>query len=118
MGHTRHLAAIRLRTVERGLGLARRKAEQVLRLAHEQQFAGRGTGRIEKIDADEITLSHGPIPSLQWGPMTMGFKPPVGGVPKNVAVGDRVAFEIRQTPDGMYQITAITPAAEAPGAAK
>ncbi|MCM2306716.1 MAG: efflux RND transporter periplasmic adaptor subunit [Sulfuritalea sp.] len=70
----------------------------------------RGAGKVEKIDQDEITLSHGPIPSLQWGPMTMGFKPPATGLPRNVAVGDLVAFEIRQTKEGLYQITTIAPA--------
>ena len=75
-----------------------------------------GTGRVEQIAPDEITLSHAPIPSLQWGPMTMGFKPPASGLPKGVAVGDMVAFEIRQTNDGMYQITAITPITDAPNA--
>lgn len=74
----------------------------------------RGEGKVEKIDKDEITLSHGPIPSLQWGPMTMGFKLPANGLPRNVAVGDTVAFEIRQTKDGMYQITTISPTADAP----
>ncbi len=71
----------------------------------------RGEGKVERIGKEEVTLSHGPIPSLQWGPMTMGFKPPASGLPKNVAVGDPVAFEIRQTRDGMYEITAISPLA-------
>lgn len=70
----------------------------------------RGAGKVEKIGQDEITLSHGPIPSLQWGPMTMGFKPPTTGLPRKVAVGDWVAFEIRQTKEGLYQITTIAPA--------
>jgi Cu(I)/Ag(I) efflux system membrane fusion protein len=74
----------------------------------------RGTGKVEKIDKDEITLSHGPIPSLQWGAMTMGFKPPVTGLPKNLAVGDTVAFEIRQAEDGMFEIVSISPAAAMP----
>ncbi|TFW29165.1 efflux RND transporter periplasmic adaptor subunit [Massilia horti] len=68
-----------------------------------------GSGRVEKIDADSITLSHGPIPSLKWGPMTMGFRLPPGGLPNNIAVGDEVTFEIRQTKDGDYQITTIRP---------
>lgn len=72
-----------------------------------------GTGKVEKIDKDEITLSHGPIPSLQWGPMTMGFKLPENGLPRNIAVGDMVTFEIRQTQDGMYQIATISPTADA-----
>ncbi|MGH8806428.1 MAG: efflux RND transporter periplasmic adaptor subunit, partial [Noviherbaspirillum sp.] len=78
----------------------------------------RGEGKVESIGKDEITLSHGPIPSLQWGEMTMGFKPPAGGLPKNVAVGDSVAFEIRQTKDGMFEITTISPTANKGSAAK
>ena len=71
----------------------------------------RGEGKVEAIGKDEITLSHGPIPSLQWGPMTMGFKAPANGLPKNIAVGDTVSFEIRQAQGGMFEITSIAPAA-------
>lgn len=70
-----------------------------------------GSGKVEKIDKNEITLSHDPIPSLQWGAMTMGFQLPVGGLPRNVEVGDMVIFDIRATKDGMYQIVAISPTA-------
>ncbi len=68
-----------------------------------------GTGKVEKIDLDEITISHAPIPTLKWGPMTMGFKLPANGLPRTIKVGDAVAFEIRQTKDGMFQITTISP---------
>ena len=71
----------------------------------------RGEGKVERIGKDEITLSHGPIVSLKWGPMTMGFKAPANGLPKNIAVGDTVWFEIRQTKDRMFEITSIAPAA-------
>lgn len=74
----------------------------------------RGAGKVEKIDKDDITISHGPIPTLQWGPMTMGFKLPAGGLPKNVAVGDSVVFEIRPLKDGMFEIASIAPSAAAP----
>ena len=74
----------------------------------------RGEGRVERIGKDEVALSHGPIASLKWGPMTMGFKPPANGLPKNIAVGDTVSFEIRQIKDG-FEITSIAPA---PGAAQ
>src|SRR5882762_5358991 len=70
----------------------------------------RGEGKVERIGKDEITLSHGPIPSLQWGPMTMGFKLPAT-LPRNFAVGDTVGFEIRKTGDGMYEIVTISPLA-------
>lgn len=72
----------------------------------------RGSGKIEKIDKDEITISHGPIPALQWRAMTMGFKLPTGGLAKNIVVGENVVFEIQQTPDGEFQITTITLIAE------
>ncbi len=74
----------------------------------------RGEGRVESIDKDEITLSHGPIPGLQWGPMTMGFKPPPTGMPKDIAVGDSVAFEIRPSKGGTFEITEIRPIAAPP----
>ncbi|WP_442947175.1 efflux RND transporter periplasmic adaptor subunit, partial [Noviherbaspirillum sp.] len=74
----------------------------------------RGQGKVESIDKDEVLLSHGPIPSLQWGEMTMGFKPPANGLPKNIEVGDTVTFEIRPMKDGMYEITTISPTAQAP----
>jgi membrane fusion protein, copper/silver efflux system len=83
-----------------------------------------GTGRVETIDPDEIILSHGPIPSLHWGAMTMGFTLPANGLPRNIAVGDMVAFDFRETKDGMYQIVSITPTADVstrtvqPGVAK
>lgn len=77
----------------------------------------RGEGKIERIANGEITLSHGPIPSLQWGPMTMGFKLPPDRLPENFAVGDTVTFEMREVDDGKFEITGIseTNAAPAPG---
>jgi Cu(I)/Ag(I) efflux system membrane fusion protein len=72
-----------------------------------------GRGKIEKIDSDSITISHGPIPDLQWGAMTMGFKAPAAGLPKTIAVGDQVDFEIRAMPDGQYQIASMAPVAGA-----
>ena len=69
--------------------------------------AHRGEGKVESIGKDEVTLSHGPIPSLKWGPMTMGFKLPPGKAPKDLKVGDSVAFEVRETQDGMYEIVTI-----------
>ncbi len=70
----------------------------------------RGEGKVESIGKDEITISHGPIATLQWGPMTMGFKLPATGAPKGIAVGDTVAFEIRPTKEGAFEIASIAPA--------
>lgn len=72
-------------------------------------MAHHGKGKVEAIGKDDITLSHEPISTLNWGAMTMGFKLPAHGLPKNIAVGDIVLFEIQPTQDGEYQITNINP---------
>jgi Cu(I)/Ag(I) efflux system membrane fusion protein len=74
----------------------------------------RGEGKVESIGKDEVTLSHGPIPSLQWGAMTMGFRLPADKTPKDMRVGDTVAFEIRRTKDGAFEIAKISPVAPSP----
>jgi Cu(I)/Ag(I) efflux system membrane fusion protein len=68
-----------------------------------------GEGRVERIDKDEITISHGPIASLQWGAMTMGFKLPADALPSGIAVGDAVSFDFRPRGDGTFEIAAIAP---------
>jgi Cu(I)/Ag(I) efflux system membrane fusion protein len=69
-----------------------------------------GEAQIERIGRDAVTLSHGPIGSLQWGPMTMDFKPPEAGLPAGVQAGDRVRFEFTMGADGP-QLTAVNPLA-------
>jgi Cu(I)/Ag(I) efflux system membrane fusion protein len=76
----------------------------------------RGEGVVEAIGKDELTLSHGPIPSLNWGAMTMGFKRPVGGLPPEVKVGERVVFEFSTNAKGEYELAAIAPQASGQGA--
>lgn len=73
-----------------------------------------GQGKVERIDKDEITISHGPITTLKWGAMTMGFKAPPAGFSRNVSVGDRVAFDIKARQDGTFEIVAILSVADAP----
>jgi Cu(I)/Ag(I) efflux system membrane fusion protein len=68
----------------------------------------RGEAKVEAINKDAITLSHGPIPSLQWGAMTMDFKVPATGLPKDVRKGDSVTFELKLGADGQPALTAIT----------
>lgn len=75
----------------------------------------RGTGTVEKINPDTVTLSHGPIPALQWGPMTMDFNKPQGGIPQAVATGSTVTFEFTQDPGGAFVLKSITPATPGSG---
>jgi membrane fusion protein, copper/silver efflux system len=81
-----------------------------------------GSGKIEAITRDAMTLSHGPIPSLKWGSMTMDFKLPRGGVPRGLEAGDRVDFEFYMDTDSLPQLTRTTllppePKAHLPAAA-
>jgi Cu(I)/Ag(I) efflux system membrane fusion protein len=78
-----------------------------------------GEAKIEAIDKDTLTLSHGPIPSIKWGPMTMEFKrPPPSALPRNLQVGDSITFEFFMGPDGA-QLTRVSPTgAPAPVGAK
>jgi len=65
------------------------------------------TGKVERIGKDEVTISHGPVPSLKWPPMTMGFTLPAGGLPPDVKVGETVQFEFRKGDKGGFEIVAI-----------
>ena len=68
-----------------------------------------GSGVIEAVGADALTIAHGPVASLQWGAMTMAFKatPPQRAA---VQVGTRVQFRFHAG-DGGYVLDAVTPAA-------
>ena len=68
-----------------------------------------GQATVKAIGKDAMTLSHGPIADLKWGPMTMDFKLPAGGAPRDVRVGDRVRFEFFIGQDDLPRLTAVTP---------
>lgn len=54
------------------------------------------SGTIKAIDAGKgiVTLAHGPVPSLKWPPMTMGFAATPEQL-KGLKVGDQVNFEFQ-----------------------
>ena len=77
-----------------------------------------GQGKVESIDKGTMTLSHGPIPALKWGAMTMEFKsPPPSAVPRNLEAGDPIRFEFTMEADGTAQLTRISPMAPEPKSA-
>ncbi len=55
-------------------------------------------GRVEALGAGEVMISHGPVPALGWGAMTMPFK--LAGQAAAPAVGARVRFAFRQGEGG------------------
>ena len=66
-------------------------------------------GLIESLDRESVTLSHGPIPSVGMGAMTMEFKlPPLKQRPRGLAVGDRVDFEFYVDPTDGPTVTTLT----------
>lgn len=73
-----------------------------------------GQAKIDAINNDAITLSHGPIPSIKWGAMTMDFKaPPSQELPRNLAAGDNVNFEFYIDSEGLPQLTRVSPSSPA-----
>jgi Cu(I)/Ag(I) efflux system membrane fusion protein len=76
-----------------------------------------GEAKVSAVARDEITLSHDPIASLKWGAMTMDFKVPETGLPRNVQAGDRVTFEFYMDAEGLPQLTSIAPTANSPATA-
>ena len=74
----------------------------------------RGTGIVEKATPEALTLSHGPIPELKWGAMTMGFNKPDKDAFAQIKPGDNVEFSFKEGKDG-YVLQDVKPAA---GAAK
>jgi Cu(I)/Ag(I) efflux system membrane fusion protein len=73
-----------------------------------------GEAKVESIGRDAVTLSHGPIPSMKWGPMTMDFKLPQRGLPRDLAAGDRVSFEFYMDADNLPQLSGATVLAPEP----
>lgn len=60
----------------------------------------RSQGRVEQISPTSVTLSHGPVPALQWPAMTMTFKLASPQLATGIKTGDRVSFAFEQTPAG------------------
>ncbi|MCA0177159.1 MAG: efflux RND transporter periplasmic adaptor subunit [Proteobacteria bacterium] len=54
------------------------------------------TGVVESVAADSITISHGPVPALQWPAMTMDFGKADPKAFMDLKPGDAVRFEFRE----------------------
>lgn len=65
-------------------------------------------GKVEDVDAETLTISHGPIAALKWPAMTMGFSKPKAKVLSDVKPGAMVRFEFKQAGDG-YELVAVHP---------
>ena len=75
-----------------------------------------GEGKVESVAADSITISHGPILSLKWPAMTMGFARPDAKAFGDIRPGDTVRFTFREGGATGYELLSV--AKVAGGAAK
>lgn len=58
-------------------------------------------GKVEALSADEVTISHGPVPTLGWGPMTMPFNLTDPKQAQGIKAGDTVRFVFHEGDAGM-----------------
>jgi Cu(I)/Ag(I) efflux system membrane fusion protein len=66
-----------------------------------------GEGKVESVDAESMTISHGPVASLKWPAMTMGFGKPDPKAFAGVEPGDTVRFEFTEGGPTGYQLSSV-----------
>ena len=66
-----------------------------------------GQGKVESVGADVITISHGPIATLKWPAMTMGFGKAAPTSFSDIHVGDTVRFEFQEGGPSGYQLAKV-----------
>lgn len=64
-------------------------------------------GKVESVETDGITISHGPVPTLKWPPMTMGFSKPNPNAFAEVKPGDTVRFEFKEGGPMGYELLSV-----------
>ena len=66
-----------------------------------------GSGAVQSVSGDKVTIAHGPIAGIGWPAMTMTFTAP-SGVAKGVKAGSKVDFSFRQD-GGSFVLTLLQP---------
>ena len=64
-------------------------------------------GNVESVTADAITISHGPVTSMKWPAMTMGFGKPAGKAFPAVKPGDRIRFEFKEGGPAGFELQSL-----------
>ncbi|WP_431120658.1 efflux RND transporter periplasmic adaptor subunit [Variovorax paradoxus] len=64
-------------------------------------------GRVESVAPDGITISHGPVATLQWQSMTMGFGKASPGAFSEIKPGDQVRFEFKEGGSMGYELVSV-----------
>ena len=66
-----------------------------------------GTGTVQSISGDNVTIAHGPIEGIGWPAMTMTFTASPG-LAEDLQAGRQVDFSFRQD-GGTYVLTSLRP---------
>ena len=66
-----------------------------------------GEGKVENATADALTISHGPVATLKWPPMTMGFAKPDPKAFGDVRTGDTVHFRFKEGGPSGYELVEV-----------
>jgi len=66
-----------------------------------------GEGRVESVEADGFTISHGPIAALKWPSMTMGFGKPDAKAFADIKPGDTVRFGFKKGGAMDYELVSV-----------
>ena len=72
-------------------------------------------GKVESATVDTLTISHGPVATLKWPAMTMGFGKPDPKAFADVRPGDTVHFRFREGGASGYELVEVR---KMPGAGK
>jgi len=97
--------------VDTDLALARVDTQQ----APARGQTHRAHARVEALAGDTVTLSHGPVPSLDWPAMTMDFRLAPALRDAALEPGQAVAIDFRMQSGDLPRIVAIEAAPDAPG---
>ncbi|OGT02189.1 MAG: hypothetical protein A2Z65_11755 [Gallionellales bacterium RIFCSPLOWO2_02_58_13] len=68
-------------------------------------------GVVNSVDlqSGKVNMTHGPVKSLRWPGMTMGFTVKDKSILKDIKPGQKVAFELVQEGPGQFYVSRITP---------
>jgi Cu(I)/Ag(I) efflux system membrane fusion protein len=67
----------------------------------------RAEGKVESVERDGITISHGPVASLKWPAMTMGFSKPSPDAFPDIKPGDLIRFEFKEGGPMGYELLSV-----------
>ena len=102
----------RLKSVLGGMAAAGQPAPAASAPAQAPAAAGTfsAQGKVESVDAEGVTISHGPVPELKWPAMTMGFSKPNPKAFPGVKPGDDVRFQFKKGGPMGYELVDVQPA--------